>query len=140
MTAYEKDFDGWHLHKKHIHKGEKCPTIRQREIWWCSIGVNVGVEQDGKNDLYERPVLIIRKFNHRHFMGIPLTTQLKDFPFRHTVYYRNEAEGKVRDGQALLSQMRSYDAVRLTRYVAKLGPKQFTQLLASVHEMLKMTP
>lgn len=114
------------------------PTVRQREIWWCSIGVNVGVEQDGENDLYERPVLIIRKFNHRHFIGVPLTTQLKDFPFRHTLYYRNEAEGQVREGQALLSQMRSYDAMRLTRYVAKLGPKQFKELLEEVSRMLEI--
>lgn len=140
MNDYIKDFDGWQLLKKQIHAEEKVPTVRQREIWWCSIGVNIGVEQDGKNALYERPVLIIRKFNHRHFMGVPLTTQLKDFPFRHTIHYRNEAEGKVREGQALLSQMRSYDAMRLTRQVAKLGHKQFNELLNEIHAMLKVVP
>lgn len=81
-----KDFDGWHPIKTKIELDGKTPTIRQREIWWGSIGVNIGVEQDGKNRLYERPVLVVRKFNHRHFMGIPLTTQLKDFPFRHRIY------------------------------------------------------
>ncbi len=30
---------------------------------WCSIGINVGDEEDGKNELYERPVLVIKKFN-----------------------------------------------------------------------------
>ncbi len=135
--AYIKDFDGWHPVKKQIEQDGKIPTIRQREIWWGSIGINIGVEQDGKNRLYERPVLVVRKFNHRHFIGIPLTTQLKDFPFRHTVYYRNKEEGRVREGQALLSQMRSYDAMRLTRYVAKLGTTQFNSLMKDLHEMLK---
>ena len=60
MDTYIKDFDGWHPCKKQIDQLKKRPTIRQREIWWCSIGVNVGVEQDGKNSLYERPVLVVR--------------------------------------------------------------------------------
>ena len=133
---YIKDFDGWHPLKKQIQDEERVPTVRQRQIWWCSIGVNIGVEQDGKNDLYERPVLITRKFNHRHFMGIPLTTQLKDFPLRHTIFYRNSAENRVRQGQALLSQMRSYDAMRLTRHIATLGTKQFNALMEAVRDML----
>lgn len=134
---YFKDFDGWHPIKKDIDSQAQIPTVRTREIWWCSIGVNIGVEQDGKNDLYERPVLIVRKFNHRHFMGVPLTTQLKDYPFRHNIFYRNPAEGRVREGQALLSQMRSYDASRLTRQIAKLGTGQFDDLMTELHEMLK---
>ena len=112
------------------------PTIRQRDIWWCSIGVNIGVEQDGKNTLYERPVLVVRKFNNRHFIGVPLTTQLKDFPFRHNIFYRNASEGSVKEGQALISQMRSYDAMRLTRQVARLGTGQFNALMTDVRDML----
>lgn len=132
---YIKDFDGWHPLKKQIQEDEKVPTIKQREIWWCSIGVNIGVEQDGKNDLYERPVLVVRKFNNRHFMGVPLTTQLKDFPLRKNIFYRNDKGSGVKEGQALLSQMRSYDAMRLTRHVAKLGTGQFNELMQEICEM-----
>ncbi len=139
MSNYVKNFDGWHLLKKQLNEDNKIPTIKQREIWWCSIGVNIGVEQDGKNKLYERPVLVVRKFNHRHFMGIPLTTQLKNFPHRHTVFYNSKKSGDVKEGQALLSQMRSYDASRLTRHVAKLGTKQFNELIKELHIMLGNT-
>jgi hypothetical protein len=31
-------------------------------------GTNVGFEEDGKNDLHERPVLVIRKYNSHLFM------------------------------------------------------------------------
>lgn len=64
-----KDFEGWSSVKTRIHSEEKIPTFREREIWWCSTGVNVGVEQDGKNILYERPILIVHKFNRRLFWG-----------------------------------------------------------------------
>lgn len=132
---YIKQFDEWHPVKKQINAEQKYPTINRRNIWWCSIGVNVGVEQDGKNDLFERPVLVVRKFNARHFMGVPLTTQLKKYPFRHNIFYRNSAEGKVREGQAILSQMRSYDTSRLTRQIARLGSKQFQNLMTELHDM-----
>ncbi len=133
---YFKDFDGWFPLKKQIEADCKVPTINQREIWWCSIGVNIGIEQDGKNRLYERPVLVVRKFNNRHFLGVPLTTQLKGFPFRPSVFYRNPGEGRVREGQALISQMRSYDAMRLTRHIAKLGKDQFNGVMAEIRDML----
>lgn len=136
MDTYIKDFDGWHPCKTWINQSKTRPTIRQREIWWCSIGVNVGVEQDGKNSLYERPVLIVRKFNHRHFLGTPLTTQIKDLPWRHTIYYRNKAEGRTREGQAILSQLRAYDTARLTRHLARLGNTQFNALVQTIQEML----
>lgn len=97
--------------------------------------MNIGVEQDGKNHLYERPILIIRKFNHRHFMGIPLTTQIKDFPLRENVFYRNG--GRLIEGQALISQMRSFDALRLTRHIAKLGKGQFNGIMHEIRDMMK---
>lgn len=132
---YEKDFDGWHPIKKNIECNRRAPTIKLREIWWCSIGINIGIEQDGKNRLFERPVLVIRKFNSRHFLGVPLTTQIKNYPFRHKIYYRNRSEDKVREAQALLSQTRSYDATRLTRRIARIGPSQFTTLKIDFRQM-----
>ena len=125
--------------KKQIDALERRPpTIKQREIWWCSLGLNVGVEQDGKNDLFERPVLVVRKFNHRSFIGIPLTTKIKNFPFRKHINYRNEKQDKTREGQLLLTQMRAFDTLRLTRYVGKLGKDQFEDVLNDVHAMLCM--
>jgi mRNA interferase MazF len=35
----------------------------EREIWWCSLGKNIGNEQDGKNNNFERPVLVLKKWN-----------------------------------------------------------------------------
>lgn len=133
---YYKNFEKWLPVKAKIDADQKYPTINKRDIWWCSIGVNIGVEQDGKNELFERPVLVVRKFNARHFMGVPLTTQLKDYPFRCNIFYRNPAEGRVREGQAILSQMRSFDTSRLTRQIARLGHKQFDMIIRDIHTML----
>ena len=61
-----KDFNGWNIEKQNIESTKKDTLpFHEREIWWCSIGINLGDEQDGKNELYERPVLVIKKFNNK---------------------------------------------------------------------------
>lgn len=92
---YEKDFDGWHPVKKGLDERTVIPTFRRREIWWCSTGINVGVEQDGKNHHYERPVLVVCKFNRRLFWGIPLSTQIfgKLTPQQFETNYREYKRG-----------------------------------------------
>ena len=59
----EKDFQKWHSEKEKLHARSNAPFFHEREIWWCSLGLNVGFEQDGKNDNFERPVLVLRRFN-----------------------------------------------------------------------------
>jgi len=58
-----KDFDCWNEIKKGIDGREKIIFCNKREIWWCSLGLNVGVEEDGKNQLFKRPVLVVKVFN-----------------------------------------------------------------------------
>jgi hypothetical protein len=55
----QKDFPGWHRQKEQLHAQHHTPTFQEREIWWCSVGVNIGHEMDGKNQFYNRPVLMV---------------------------------------------------------------------------------
>ena len=84
-NEYTKDFDGWNPIKKSLDDTKSTPTFKEREIWWCSVGINIGHESDGKNELYHRPVLIIRKFSKRLFWGIPTTSQNKLEGHRHNL-------------------------------------------------------
>lgn len=45
----------------------------EREIWWASIGFNIGSEQNGRHSLFERPVLVLKKFNKDILWILPLT-------------------------------------------------------------------
>jgi hypothetical protein len=53
----EKDFDRWNERKKRIDRHDDEILFHEREIWWSSLGVNVGSEQDGIAANFERPVL-----------------------------------------------------------------------------------
>jgi len=38
----KKDFQNWHKIKADIDQFRLSPFFREREIWWCSLGANVG--------------------------------------------------------------------------------------------------
>jgi mRNA interferase MazF len=73
----QKNFKFWHPVKEEIHRLAKAIYVYPREIWQCSLGVNIGVEQDGKGNESLRPVLVIKRFNHNMAWCIPLTTVVK---------------------------------------------------------------
>lgn len=125
-----KDFKDWHQIKTDIDGSEKLPSFQEREIWWCSIGANVGHEEDGKGLYFRRPVLIIRKFNRRIFWGIPLTTQIKDKHYYHRIYFQD------REQCVMLSQLRLWECKRLNSRMGKLDLKQFQEIKEKLKNML----
>ncbi len=126
----EKDFTTWTNLKKDLNNRSNTPTFKQREIWWCSIGVNIGCEEDGKNKLFNRPVLIIRKFNNSIFFGIPLSTKIKDNKYYYPIHFGGE------DGSALLSQLRTFESKRLTHKMGTLTKEQFENLREKIRELI----
>lgn|SRR3989344_6932188 len=104
-----KDFSKWHAVKTEIENEYSEKLFREREIWWCSLGMNVGFEQDGKNERFERPVLVFRKFNKGMFWGIPITSKYKEGKFYFSFNIKNEIM------VAILSQMRVLSSKRLIR-------------------------
>ena len=118
-----KDFQEWHSLKSLIDLNEKQILYRSQEIWWCSLGANVGVEADGKHSLFERPVIVFRKFNREMFWGLPLTSQQKESqPF----YFEFPLHGEPQ--VAVLSQMRTLSSKRLIRRVGKISDSKFIEL------------
>ncbi len=75
---YLKDFVNWIQYKIFLNTKQKYPKFKEGEIWWTSFGVNVGIETDGKNDKFNRPVLVVKKFNGKQFWAVPITSKFKD--------------------------------------------------------------
>lgn len=61
-----KDFDSWNKLKKRVNYAfRERDRAKEREIWWCLIGHNIGSEQDGSYERFERPVIILKRFNEK---------------------------------------------------------------------------
>ena len=109
-----KDFDAWNKIKKETNIKQLPPLFSEREIWWCTLGINIGSEEDGKGINYLRPVLVLRKFNKGIFYGLPITSKAKDDEFHISI---NSGEIK---GSIILSQMRLIDSKRLSHLAGKI--------------------
>ena len=119
----EKNFDLWNEKKKEIHRNTEGPFYHEREIWWCSLGVNIGFEQDGSGDEYRRPVLILKSLSKQTFFAVPLTTATRSHPLRPPIGLVENKEAR-----ALLSQMRVLDTKRLVRKIGYLNQDTFEQI------------
>ncbi|MDI9312720.1 MAG: type II toxin-antitoxin system PemK/MazF family toxin [Limnohabitans sp.] len=98
-----------------------------------SVGVNIGHEQDGKNESFERPVLVIRKFNSDSFIGVPLSTAIKENnPFYFDFIYKGERISVI------LSQIRLFSAKRLLRYMYKVPRGGFIKIQDELRKVLKL--
>ncbi|MBI5138738.1 MAG: type II toxin-antitoxin system PemK/MazF family toxin [Candidatus Vogelbacteria bacterium] len=79
-----KTFVAWIKVKIKAHLSERTQFFREGEIWWVHLGYNVGCESNGKNNNFERPILVIKKFNRDSFWGIPMSTQIKAGAYYYT--------------------------------------------------------
>jgi mRNA interferase MazF len=126
----EKDFDVWNNEKKNIHKAIDSLYFREREIWWVSIGVNVGFEEDGKNEYFARPLLVLKKFSKNVFVGIPLSTTKKERKYYFKFSFLQQ------ESTALLSQIRLFDTRRLKDKMGKLENEVFQHIRKEVKNIL----
>ncbi len=117
MVEYMKDFDLWNNEKQRLELNE-ARRFHEREVWWCSLGINLGGEQDGKNKFFERPVLIVRKFNTQIAWVVPMSSKLKEGSYYHRVEYAGRAS------TLLLSQLRLVSAKRFRHAIGRISTHQ----------------
>ena len=128
-----KDFDVWNEIKKKVDEKEidRDFFFLEREIWWCTLGLNVGIEADGKHESFERPVLIIKKFNSFMIWIIPLTGKP----------YGDKYHVKVHHGSgiswACVSQMKTISTKRLMRKIWTINQTEFDQIREMLTNYLK---
>ena len=71
------------------------------EFWMCSLGRNIGFEQNGGGNNFSRPVLVAKKFNNQMFWIIPLSTKQKNLDF-----YFNFTDPNGQKVSCILAQLR----------------------------------
>ncbi len=126
-----KNFDRWNQEKKKIDQ-----TLygrfhfHEREIWWCSLGLNIGDEQDGKNEWFERPVLVVKKFNEKIALILPMTSKPKVGNYYHSIKYGDKTT------TVILSQLRLVSVKRFRRFVRKISEEQFCKVTGRLESLL----
>ncbi len=131
QNKMKKDFDNWNKKKKIIQEKISPEFYHEREVWWCSLGVNVGYEQDRTGENFDRPVVVMRGFNQNTFFGVGLTGRKKEGKY---YFYLGKIEG--RDATAVLSQVKNIDTKRLIRKMTTLDEDVFQKLKLALQKTL----
>ncbi|MFT5179869.1 MAG: mRNA interferase MazF [Candidatus Paceibacteria bacterium] len=125
-----KDFDRWNTLKKEIDNLDG-KRYHPKEVWWCSWGLNVGFEQDGNGELYQRPALILKPSSRNTCFVIPLTkSSSRD---------RNRLDVGIVDKKnatAILSQMRVMDTRRFTERMCILDKERFDLIKKAIRDYI----
>ena len=120
MYVTEEDFDKSNEKMKEVHFSEHAKKFSEGEIWWCTLGINIGVEQNGTGIGMRRPVVILKKLTRKSCYVIPLTTSRLDEEFRISI-------GKVENepAKAMFGQIRMVDSKRLSKKITTIDPCMF---------------
>lgn len=115
-------YDAWNKVKKKLAVNSSPKYYRQGQIWWCSIGYNLGSETYGKGGTFTRPVLVLRKLSNNIFLGIPLSSKTKLGSWY--VIFKHHGL----DVCALLHQIRILDKKRLVQMMGQVDDTDFSKI------------
>ncbi|MGH1438362.1 MAG: hypothetical protein ACRBG0_28295 [Lewinella sp.] len=79
-----KNFDLWNILKKKIHAKERNIYVKERDVRFARLGINIGNEEDGKGASFQRPVLIIKRVGAMLFV-VPMSTGGKENRYYYTL-------------------------------------------------------
>jgi mRNA-degrading endonuclease toxin of MazEF toxin-antitoxin module len=102
--------------------------LKEGEIWWCTIGLNIGEEVYGKGSNFARPILIFKRLTKNSFLGLPFTGSEKKGSWYVPI------DLPSRRSSIMLNQARIIDKKRLRSRIAVMSVVDFQLVKESFHE------
>ncbi|MDD2908025.1 MAG: type II toxin-antitoxin system PemK/MazF family toxin [Candidatus Gracilibacteria bacterium] len=116
-------FDKWNDLKKEIDLKNKNIYPKHREIWYISLGKNIGFESNGKGEEFKRPVLVINRIGTIYLI-VSMTTKGKDSEF----YYKLDESYFNKISFITLSQFKTIDKKRFIKKIGKINEVDFLEI------------
>ena len=117
-----KRFLEWIRVKERLENRLEKRTFNEREIWWTAVGENIGIEVGGKGGIFSRPVLIYKKLNRESFLGIHLSTQIKEGSWYESFIFKDKITC------ANLAQVRVLSVSRLYEKIGEVTAPDFAKV------------
>jgi mRNA interferase MazF len=132
-----QEYDKWNEVKKETIQNKRKLGIKPREIFWVKIGQNIGDEEYGKGEIFSRPVLVVRQLTSDLFIGIPITTALKDDDYFHLFEFATKKG--ISKNSAMILQLRTYSKKRITDKIGKMNIDDFKKIQDKLIKMIVPT-
>lgn len=132
MNSIAQYFIDWTKNKIRYHLNNVYKTFyfREKEIWWAAMGQNIGFEVNGKHQLFERPVLIIKKYSEDVCFILPLSTKIKN-PLP---WYQIEVDVDGTPSVANITQGRTISSKRLLRKIVVVDKDVYKNIIKKFTE------
>lgn len=123
MHAAIKRFTEWFKLKELLHnKKHRAPLVSEGDIWWASLGENIGSEINGKSEHFTRPAVILKKLSHNFYLIAPVTTQKQSGSWYVHVRHADT------DEYICLHQIRSIDYRRIYSKLGQIDDADFQKV------------
>jgi len=86
------------------------------------MGLNIGAEIDGKNDNFERPIIVIRAYNTETLLALPITSKEKKDQFHIPISVR------IGTVWVKMTQARVISSYRLLRKLDVVSENEFEKV------------
>ncbi len=131
MEELSEKYDNWNSKKKEIASQKSDIVFSEGDIWWCSVGINIGTEVFGKGENFRRPVLVLRKLSHETCIGIPLTSKEKIGTWFQEITFNNQRNW------AMLYQVRMIHSNRFQRRLAVVDHASLVSVKEKLQQLLE---
>ncbi len=128
------DFNNWNDLKQNINAKNVVINIQEGNIYFLSMGQNIGTESYGKGELFLRPVIVYKKLGKNSFVGIPLTSKIKEGSYYFTFNRKNDKKNT-----AMINQIKTFDTKRIVSYNGKISKNVMHDLSKKLEEFLNIT-
>lgn len=135
---FKEKYNNWNLKKQDIQfkkkkSGESNIYFKEADIWWCSIGINIGTESYGKGENFRRPVLIMKKLSADLCIALPLTSKEKMGTWFIDVTFHGEKKW------VMLYQIRTLNKKRFYLKMGQLDPTDMKRVKEKLECLLKFS-
>ncbi|MFZ2522105.1 MAG: type II toxin-antitoxin system PemK/MazF family toxin [Minisyncoccia bacterium] len=134
MNNDDKEYDLWNELKKKIQSDTSEPDYfpKEGEVWMCSLGKNIGFEQNGSGSNFSRPILVVKKFNNHMFWCASLSTKQKKFDF-----YFNFTDPNGEKVSVILAQLKLVSVKRLKRKLYDISSNNLKEIKVKLSGFLE---
>ncbi len=123
-----QNYDEWNNIKKKISNKEQQILFKEGEVWWMSLGLNIGEEMYGKDHNFSRPVIVLKKLTSKTCIVLPLSTKQK----QGTWYFNLILQNKIQT--ISLHQIRFVSVKRFIKKVAQIPEFDFDLIRKAVEK------
>ena len=131
MYNKKQNLEKWNTLKQITETSNKKVYFKERDIFWLKVGENIGFEQNGKGDKFQRPVLVVKRYTNDMFLGIPLSTTLRDGSFFFQFSFKEDEIST-----ALLVQQRLFSSKRCIKKIGKINQEDFRKLKQKLYDLI----